>query len=279
MKIDFPAAAPDSSALILLVADGTALTPAAAAAESRTGGQLGRAMKAAGFSGRKASTLELLAPAGMAAERLLLLGLGDPAGADALLFEELGGKAAELLLTRAESAALDLSGLSGLAIPPAQAAAHFALGCELRAWHQHGYRTTLKDHEKPKLARLSVAGAAGAAEAHAPLAAVAAGVALTRTLVTEPANILYPESFVARVEAAVAPHGVAVTVLDEGEMKALGFGALLGVAQGSVRPPRLLVMEWNGSGKADAPATLFVGKGVTFDTGASASSPPPAWRT
>jgi leucyl aminopeptidase len=56
-------------------------------------------------------------------------------------------------------------------------------------------------------------------------------------------------------------------------MKALGFGALLGVAQGSVRPPRLIAMEWNGTGNPSAPVTLFVGKGVTFDTGGISIKP------
>jgi leucyl aminopeptidase len=67
-------------------------------------------------------------------------------------------------------------------------------------------------------------------------------------------------------------------VLDEAEMKTLGMGALLGVAQGSVRPPRLLVMEWNG-GAADVKPTAIVGKGVTFDTGGISLKPPPAWKT
>jgi leucyl aminopeptidase len=273
MNLSFPETAPESPALILLVAEGATLTPAAQAADTSTGGQLGRAMKAATFSGKKGATLEILAPANLAADRLLLLGLGDPAKADALAFEELGGKAAEALQLKSASATLDLSGLSGLAVPAATAAAHFALGAELRAWRQDGYRTNLKDHEKPKLASLAIAGAPGAGQAHTPLAAIAAGVSLTRTLVTEPANILYPESFVERVKAAVEPLGVKVTILDEHQMKALGFGALLGVAQGSVRPPRLIAMEWNGTGNAEAPCTLFVGKGVTFDTGGISIKP------
>src|SRR3546814_13867167 len=49
-------------------------------------------------------------------------------------------------------------------------------------------------------------------------------------------------------------------------MKALGMGALLGVAQGSTRPPRLLAMRWNGGNPGDSPV-VFIGKGVTFDTG------------
>ncbi len=90
---------------------------------------------------------------------------------------------------------------------------------------------------------------------------------------TEPANVIYPESFVARCKARMAGTGLKLRVLDEDEMTALGMGALLGVAQGSVRPARLLVMEWNGTGAAGKP-TAFVGKGVTFDTGGISLKPP-----
>ena len=85
--------------------------------------------------------------------------------------------------------------------------------------------------------------------------------------------MLYPESFVARAKARLDGTGVTVRALDENEMAALGMGALLGVAQGSVRKPRLLVMEWNG-GKPGEKPTAFVGKGVTFDTGGISLKPP-----
>ena len=103
-------------------------------------------------------------------------------------------------------------------------------------------------------------------------AAIAGGVVRTRDLVSEPANIIYPESFVASV-ADLAALGIELTMLDEPAMRALGMGALLGVAQGSVRPPRILAMRWNGTGKADAKPVVFVGKGVTFDTGGISIKP------
>jgi leucyl aminopeptidase len=96
-------------------------------------------------------------------------------------------------------------------------------------------------------------------------------VEFTRELVTEPANVIYPESFVARAQERYAGTGLELRVLDEAEMAALGMGALLGVAQGSARPPRLLAMVWRGAG--EAPFTAFVGKGVTFDTGGISIKP------
>jgi leucyl aminopeptidase len=101
---------------------------------------------------------------------------------------------------------------------------------------------------------------------------VAAGVRFTRELVAEPANVIYPESFVERCRPLEAL-GVRLTVLDEREMASLGMGALLGVAQGSVRKPRLLAMEWNGTGDAAAQPLVLVGKGVTFDTGGISIKP------
>ncbi|MEO7384445.1 MAG: leucyl aminopeptidase, partial [Novosphingobium sp.] len=86
-----------------------------------------------------------------------------------------------------------------------------------------------------------------------------------RTLVTEPGNVIYPESFVARCQERFAGTGLEVTVLDVAAMTALGMGALLGVGQGSSRPSRMLAIRWNGGG--DAKPSAFVGKGVTFDTG------------
>jgi leucyl aminopeptidase len=98
------------------------------------------------------------------------------------------------------------------------------------------------------------------------------GAALTRELVTEPANIIFPESFVERVRASLDGSGVELEVLDKAAMAKLGMGALLGVAQGSIRDPRLLILKWNG-GEADVAPTAFVGKGVTFDTGGISIKP------
>ena len=102
-------------------------------------------------------------------------------------------------------------------------------------------------------------------------APVAEGVFLTRELVTEPANIIYPETFVERVRASLEGSGVEIEVLDRAQMEKLGMGALLGVAQGSAREARLLILKWNGGGKGETVA--FVGKGVTFDTGGISIKP------
>src|SRR5207253_10603646 len=93
-----------------------------------------------------------------------------------------------------------------------------------------------------------------------------------RELVTEPPNIIYPESFVDRVRASLKGTGVEIEVLDRAAMHQLGMGALLGVAQGSAREARLLILKWNGGRKGGRPVA-FVGKGVTFDTGGISIKP------
>ncbi|OYU41639.1 MAG: leucyl aminopeptidase, partial [Burkholderiales bacterium PBB4] len=103
--------------------------------------------------------------------------------------------------------------------------------------------------------------------------AIVEGVSLTRELVTEPANIIYPATFVERC-ARLKEFGIEIEVLGRDEMAAAGMGALLGVAQGSVREPKLLVMKWDGSAGAQAKPVVLVGKGVTFDTGGISLKPP-----
>ena len=112
---------------------------------------------------------------------------------------------------------------------------------------------------------------AAAKSAWTARAAVAEGVILARDLVNEPANVLGPVEFAARAEELKAL-GVEVEVLTEKEMRKLGMAALLGVAQGSPRPPRLVIMRWNGARAKDQPVA-FVGKGVVFDTGGISIKP------
>ncbi len=277
MDIQFQtaAAADPAGALVVFAAKDAVLSRAAQALDTRLGGQITRAVKAARFEGDAASLVEILAPAGLAASRVLVAGTGIAGKADAGTFEKIGGAVAAKLLTSGETqVTVDFDGVDDIAIARDTAAARLAHGAALRSWRYDRYRTKLKPNQKPTLTALTVVNApAGAAAAHSALAALERGVGVARELVTEPANIIYPESFVERVRG-LAPAGLVIEVLDEAAMKKLGMGALLGVAQGSVRPPRLLVLRWNGTGDANAKPVVLVGKGVTFDTGGISLKPP-----
>lgn len=105
--------------------------------------------------------------------------------------------------------------------------------------------------------------------------ALAKGVFFTRDLVSEPANILYPEKFVEYCNI-FKKVGLKLEVFDEKKITKLGMDALMGVAKGSVRPPRVLIIEWNGMKSKDIKKKsplAFVGKGVTFDTGGISLKP------
>ncbi len=274
MIIAFPPIADSAPhAQVVLVGPGGAMSPAATAADTATGGQLQRALAAARFDGETAALVEVLAPANMAATRLIAIGTGKLDAADAAAFEKIGGAIAARLLASGETrASVDLSGIAA-AVPLATAAAHLGHGAVLRGYRFDKYRTTMKDKAKPTLAHLDILGAADADAAFAPLAGIAAGVFRTRDLVSEPANIIYPESFVASA-ADLADLGIELTILDQPAMEKLGMGALLGVSQGSVRAPRIMAMRWNGTGDANSKPVVFVGKGVTFDTGGISLKPP-----
>jgi leucyl aminopeptidase len=222
------------------------------------------------FEGEGSSTSEQFIDDNGAARRLLVVGTGT-AAAPADAAEKLGGGVAAKLQTSGEKiAVIDLSGLGY----NADAAARVGLGAALRSWRYDRYRTKLKDNQKATLEQIVIVGGdAGAArQFEQRWAPVVEGVSLTRELVTEPANIIYPESFVERVRASVKDSGLEIEVLDRAAMEKLGMGALLGVAQGSVREARLLVLQWNGGGKTGQPVA-FVGKGVTFDTGGISIKP------
>jgi leucyl aminopeptidase len=227
-------------------------------------------VRAARFSGKTAQVHESFQEKDGRMQRQVLLGVGSRGQGWTAALERAGGALSAKYQASGETAlAIDLTG-SGLA---ADDVAALLLGLRLRNWRYDAYRTKLKDDEKPTLVSAVVIGApAGAEQAWQRAGAVAAGVEFTRELVTEPANIIYPESFVERCLERFAGTGAELSFLDEMQMEALGMGALLGVSQGSRRAPRLLVIKWLGGAEGAQP-TVFVGKGVTFDTGGISIKP------
>lgn len=221
------------------------------------------------FEGAAGAIAETAAMEGGRVLRLILVGVGEGATAD---FERGGAALVARLQTSGVTAVHVDFGATGAASEADVIA--FATGAKLRSWRHDRYRTRLADSARVSLTSVRISAPFG--DLSGPwqaAAAVADGVALTQDLVAEPGNIIYPESFVERCRH-LADLGVEIDVLDERQMKALGMGALLGVAQGSVRPPRLLAMHWRGA-DADAPTIAFVGKGVTFDTGGISLKPGP----
>jgi leucyl aminopeptidase len=265
MDIQFTANGPEAQDALIIPVTSAAVADLAGRVPEALRGTILVTAQQARFDGAMGTAFETWCQDGDAVRRVVLVGAGS---GDAKGYERAGAAAVIRLLTSGTvSAHADLSGVDGAAT------AHFALGATLRSWRIDRYRTKLTDKQKPSLTTLRIAGAAADTDDHwNRLNAVAAGVAFTRDLVSEPGNVIYPESFVARCQA-LAEHGVAIEVLDETQMAALGMGALLGVGQGSVRPPRLLAMRWTGAGAKEGPPVLLIGKGVTFDTGGISIKP------
>ncbi len=261
-------------ALAVMAGENGQLLGAAQALDSQTGGRLAKAVTAGRFTGGAGQVLELLAVDGVDYARVLVIGVGALEKADGLAVERWAGQAVKrTLASGVGKLVLQPDGLPSVSI--AEAGAHAAFGAKLASYRFDGYRTKLKPEQKPTLEEVQVQLEATAAskarfEKDSP---VIDGVFFARDLVSEPPNVLYPESFAARLKELEAL-GVEVEILDVPAMEKLGMGSLLGVAQGSERPGRLVSMFWKGAtGKKTRPMAL-VGKGVTFDTGGISLKPP-----
>ena len=224
------------------------------------------------FKGKNGSTLDILAPQGLKAKRLIVVGAGKLAELKEKDFLKLGGTVAGKLKAGTKTVTI-VAELPKAAMSADQAAA-IATGIRLRAYTFDRYKTKKKEGEETALrASVSIAvdDVAAARKAFAPNAHLVEGVITARDLVNEPPNILFPVEF-ARRAGQLRKLGVVVDVLDVNAMKKLGMGALLGVAQGSTQPGRTVIMRWNGGKKGDQPVA-FIGKGVCFDTGGISIKP------
>jgi leucyl aminopeptidase len=251
------AGVPAKAAVVRIVFDG-----------DRHEGAIGQAVAASRFSGAKGQTLDILAPQGLDAARLVLVGAGKRDGFDAVGAEH----AAATGYNAVKASGLELLRIEGAA--GADLAARAALGVRLASYRFDKYRTKEPAEKKPSVVKTEVAtpDADAALAAFAPLAALADAISFTRDLVSEPPNVLYPAEFAARVKA-LETLGLEVEILGEVEMKALGMGALLAVGQGSIRESQLAVIRWNGAADKSAQPIAFVGKGVCFDTGGISIKP------
>jgi len=268
MKITFSKPSPPKrGAVVVGVAARRKLTATAAALDKRAKGAITRAVKSSRFDGKARQVLDMAAVNGIDADRVVLIGLGKVDDLDERAVQDIGGAlVAHLNGAGARTASVLLDDL----VDPGQ----LAFGARLRAYRFDKYLTKKKDDGKLTLRTFSIGtgNPTEARRAFEPLAEIAEGVCLTRDLVSEPANVIFPETLADRAEA-LRDLGLEIEVLDEKQMAKLGMGALLGVGQGSARPPRLVVMQWRG-GAADAEPVAFIGKGVTFDTGGISLKPP-----
>ena len=267
VKVGFvPFSAPSRGVLVVFCDDALKFGPQTRKALGKAADMFTRAAAASQFKGKSGSALDIPAPEGIKAQRLIVIGAGKPSAIKEKDFLKFGGVTAGKLNAASESVTI-IAELPDGAMPTDSAAA-IASGIRLRAYKFDRYKTKKKDGENGALrADISIAvdDVAAARKAFAPESHVVDGVIIARELVNEPPNVLYPIEF-ARRASQLKRLGVDVEVLDVKAMTKLGMGALLGVGQGSTQPSRTVIMRWNGGKKGDQPVA-FIGKGVCFDTG------------
>jgi len=254
---------------VAVIAYESALSGAGRDFDAAMSGAVTRAIESGRFKAGKGQSLDIVAPAGLAAQRLLVVGAGAKDAFDLDVAETVAAHAYSMVKTSgAETLTLYLSDDA----PAAAARAAFAI--RLAAYRFDRYRTKEPADKKPSVTfvRIVTGNPDAAVEALVPLAAVADGVIFARDLVSEPANVLYPAEFAARVQA-LDELGLEIEVLGEAEMEKLGMGSLLGVGQGSRRESQLVVIQWKGASDPAAQPVAFVGKGVCFDTGGISIKP------
>ncbi|SDU20867.1 leucyl aminopeptidase [Geopseudomonas guangdongensis] len=265
-----------TATLVVAIGEGRKLGAAARALDAASEGTLSALLKRGDLAGKPGQTLLLQGLAGVKAERILLVGCGKERELSERSYRKVAAAALAVLKTLGGSdAALTLGELM---VKGRDAYAKARLLVEVLADGGYVFDRFKGDKaEAPALTRITLlaedtdllACERGAAHAQA----IASGMAFARDLGNLPPNLCHP-SFLADEAKALAKGNKAlkVEVLDEKKLKELGMGAFLAVAQGSEQPPRLIVLDYKGGKKDDAPFVL-VGKGITFDTGGISLKP------
>ena len=260
-----------TAALVVYVAEDAEPTGGAASLWQATGLDWGKLAAASGFKGKQGQVLDLLVPPNLDAQRLLVLGSGKSGqGTSPSAWADRGGSLAGKLMGLKVTRAAVL--LDDEAATPDRVG-ELAAGLSLRHYRFDRYKSAARkeDADNGLSVTLHVASKAAVDRAIADRMAVANGQILARDLMHEPPNVLGTTEFMEKARA-LAGVGLEVEVLDREAMQQLGMGALLAVAQGSDRPPYLVIMQWKGGAAGDAPLA-FVGKGVVFDTGGISIKP------
>jgi leucyl aminopeptidase len=244
-------------------------------------GLIGKLHGEGDFSGKLGDVLFLPMPAGTAAARVLLIGLGTHGAFGRKQYRKALQAAVQALAKTGASDAVVYLALEAVADLDVQYRARAVAEIFCAQLYKIPDLKTSPKPKAPRLTSIGVAvadarGAQAAAEGLRIGAAVGSGLALSRDLANLPPNVCTPTYLGARAQALAKDFAsIKTKVLDERGIKALKMGAFLAVTQGSDQPPRLIVCEYRGAKKNAAPICL-VGKGITFDSGGISLKDPPA---
>lgn len=276
MKISFsPFKMPENGTLVLGVLENKKFLPLTEQIDKDLNGLITKAINNNRFEGNKGETLELIAPANTTLSRILLIGMGNPKDMCETQVENLGGSIYAALAFKGDEAATTAIGsIDCPHFKDETFAACLARGIHLRSYRFDKYRTTVKENKKPSLkqAIILTKEADAAQKFYDNSKGIIDAVAFAKDLVSEPANVLHPESYAARVKE-LSTLGLKVKALGVKEMTALGMHAMVGVGLGSDKETQLVVLEWHGASNPKDDPIAFIGKGVTFDTGGISLKP------
>ena len=261
-----------ADAVVAGVYEDRSLSAAAAELDAATGGTITRLLASGDISGKPGAVTRLLALPGVAAGRLLLAGLGEPAKLDAARYLKACTEAAKAVKAGpARRAAVYLAEIEIPGRDLVWRARTAAVAFDAQAYR---YTATLKPRPNGEALSEVVLRADGAGRALLQATAIAAGVRLAKELGNLPPNICNP-AYLAAEAASIASSeaGVSLQVLERADMEQLGMGSLLGVARGSANPPKLIVLRYAGAGAGGTRPYALVGKGITFDTGGISIKP------
>jgi leucyl aminopeptidase len=267
---------PRTGCLVLGVFDGRKLSAAGKAIDATSRGHIAEVLKSGDLEGKVGTTLLLHKVPRVGADRVLLVGLGRE--------RDLAETQFRAALTAAMRA-LRGTGTADVTFPLTATVKGRDIG-----WMAEQVALAVKDgtyrfdrmKSKPADAKkglrkctIAVANKSEVDAAERGVArgeAIGEGIAFAKDLGNLPGNVCTPTYLAEQAQELAKRHGMKAEILERKDMERLGMGSFLAVAQGSVQPPKLIVVEYRGGEKNAAPVAL-VGKGITFDTGGISIKP------
>jgi len=272
--VHFTSNIPTDGDLVIGVFENNVLGSFGSIIDEATNGGLSHAVKASGFEAKSMSSKLITAPMASGYDEILLVGLGDQKSEKTdLEWQEIGGDAVQAAVKEFKKTPAMVFDVS------ADASANIAFGAKLGSYYFDKYYTIEKRKKSQAALKFVSLKSEEAKQIYSSqLDPMANSIWHTRNISNEPANVIYPESFVARWKKHFkGMKNVKIKVIDQKEMIKMGMGAIYGVGRGSKRPPRMMIVEYMGGNKKDKPVVI-VGKGITFDTGGiSLKNPPNMW--
>ena len=263
-----------TGAAVVLIFDGEKPGSLQNRLDKALGGSLQRLIKQGGFRPTHGSVALIYPESRIAAERVLLMGLGKRSGFSLERLRQAAGKAAPYLRSTGSADIVFL--LDGYGLAPEEAAQAVIEGSMLGLYRFLVYKTGPDPQQEKDVRKITIL--SEKADALGPLRkgarageVIAEATTMVRDLVNAPARDMTPAIMAAKARALSQTLGLKLQVLERTQMERLGMGALLGVSSGSVEPPKFIIVEYRGGAKK--PNIVLVGKAITFDSGGISLKP------